>query len=359
MGNHGIVCKMTDKSRKSLAPAIITDEEWDAFMKRNNAAVINKRPESWRSKSTGEKVLSLLDVHHEIICLDTETTGTKHDSQIIQFSAIRLRLPEMTEVNRLDVYIRPEAPLEEIIVNITGITDEFLADEKSEQEVFPIIREFLGYRPFFCAFNTRFDLARIQDLYARQGENFEYDDYLDAMEMAKDQINPEDLKVHDGGKLDDGKPHYKQEVVAKFLHADEDLQFHSAIFDTVCVTRLLKIFTDEYRKAKESADIIKQIPRLVPNGCYYWQNPKMPSMQRVRVFTNLGELYIDVRTKIWMEPKKKECRGLINYIDMESLQKQCFREWHVDSIDDLIKVTRNRWKERQIKPITDADEKVS
>lgn len=39
-------------------------------------------------------------------------------------------------------YIRPVESLSEKIVELTGITDEFLADQPAEEEVFPQIMEF-------------------------------------------------------------------------------------------------------------------------------------------------------------------------------------------------------------------------
>lgn len=327
---------------------VLNEKEWCRFMENTRQFELEEKKQAWRSIKRGEKDIKILNSYTEAICLDTETTGTGHKDQIIQFSAIRIELPSYKELDRIDVYIRPDRPVRDIITEITGITNEFLALEKPEGEVFPVIKEFLGESPLIIAYNTRFDKARLEDLFKRQGEEFLPGDEIDVMEMAKDLISPEKLIIKDGSKYDDGKPHYKQEFVAPLMGADEGLSFHSAIDDTIAVLRLLRIFTKRYEELSNNATVrVKE--KVDIKSSYYWENPYKKTMMRFRVITNIGEVYLDCWTKQWCEPKNKESKGLLSFIDMEDLQAKVFRMWHVSSIEELIKVSkasRKMWEKR-------------
>ena len=325
---------------------VLNENEWKLFMENNRSVVFSDKPKAWRSLKNGKKALDIMDSYSKAICLDTETTGLTHKDQIIQFSAIKVTLPEMYEMDRMDIYIRPDKPVSPVITQITGITNEFLNTQKTEKEVFDEIRDFIGGAPLVIAYNAPFDCARLKDLYQRNGDDFEPGDVLDVMEMAKDLVQPDMLIQHDGGRYDDGKPHYKQEFVAPLLHADEGLQFHSAIDDTVAVMRLLRIFTEQYKcilNAKEKTPKEK----VEVKSAYYWENPYMKSMQRVRVMTSVGEVYLDCYTKQWNEPKNKKSKGIIDFIDMEDMENKVFRMWHVSSLKELISVSRAIYKKRK------------
>jgi len=318
----------------------ITEASWEKFLKSPAVARHAAIGAVWRNPWYGRRTLELLNGYRECICFDTETTGLTHEAQIIQFSAIRLRLPEMTEIDRMDVYIRPDAPLPPKITEITGITNDMLEDDLPEKEMFPRIRDYLGVRPpLLCGYNVRFDLERLTDLYARNHAAFPSVEYLDIMEMAKDLVNPEKV-------MEKGRPRYKQSNVAKAVHADKGIKFHSAIDDTTVVVRLLRIFADQYREREAKPAGAKTKARLI--RAFYWTNPKQKSMQRIWVYTDIGRVYIDTVGKYWREPKDKDSAGFFDAVDMEDLEAQVFRRWHVDNLDELILVTKNAAKLRGV-----------
>ena len=103
---------------------------------------------TWRTSRYKQMVIDLLKNNDTIVVLDTETVGLKKKCQIVQFSAIRYRYEKnpfsMREVERLDLYIRPDEKLPESATKVNGITNAFLSDYPDERHCFPVIKEFLS-----------------------------------------------------------------------------------------------------------------------------------------------------------------------------------------------------------------------
>lgn len=100
-----------------------------------------------------------------MIVFDTETTGLPKPEgsaiglqpQIIEFAGIKLHDETLEEVARLEFLANPGAPLPEIIIKITGLTDALLAPAKSFGANFKALAEFFLGERCMVAHNVAFD----------------------------------------------------------------------------------------------------------------------------------------------------------------------------------------------------------
>lgn len=101
----------------------------------------------------------------EAIIFDTETTGLpKANSmpldkqpQIIEFAAIRVNWRTLEELDRMTFFCKNRLPLEPIITNITGLTDEDLIDAKPFSAYYSQLAEFHLGAKHWVAHNIAFD----------------------------------------------------------------------------------------------------------------------------------------------------------------------------------------------------------
>ena len=162
----------------------------------------------WRNvEKTKNKVMPLFYANNSIVVFDTETTGLGSDAKIIQFSGIRFRITEDLQLEEdctLDLYINPEEPLSDRIVEITGITDATLEHAKTESEVFDLIQYFMETADFWSAYNCSFDLRMISQMENRLGKTIAPRECIDILKLARDLIgreNVEDYKLADSNHI--------------------------------------------------------------------------------------------------------------------------------------------------------------
>ena len=84
------------------------------------------------------------------------------NDKIIEIGAIKVINNEIVE--EFNHMINPNLSLPEIIVNITGITNNDLKDKESIELILPKFIEFIGDLPLL-AHNNSFDLSFINDLF--------------------------------------------------------------------------------------------------------------------------------------------------------------------------------------------------
>ncbi len=102
----------------------------------------------WKADNTSIiRFYQLLQQHKPFIIYDLETTGKKKDTdRIVQLSANRyeVRAGAYQLVDSINIYMKPPFPMEQSVVDIHGITNEFLKDKPREDEVFPVIYKFFA-----------------------------------------------------------------------------------------------------------------------------------------------------------------------------------------------------------------------
>ncbi|GAE87503.1 DNA polymerase III alpha subunit [Acetivibrio straminisolvens JCM 21531] len=139
-------------------------------------------------------------VDGEFVVFDIETTGLSADKdKITEIGAVKIK--EGKIVDTFSTFVNPEIPIPELIVNLTGITDDLVADAPTIDKALPQFLEFVGNSPL-VAHNAVFDTGFIRYNAFLMNKNVE-NPVIDTLELSR-QMFPE-LKKH---KLD---------IVAKHL----------------------------------------------------------------------------------------------------------------------------------------------
>ena len=157
----------------------------------------------------------------EFIVFDIETTGLSAKTcKITEIGAVKIKGGEVLE--RYNVFVNPEIPIPEEIVELTGITDEMVKDAGTIDKVLPEFLAFCGDR-LLIAHNADFDTGFIRYNANQLGIPFE-NPYLDTVALSR-YLNPE-LKKH---RLDSLAEYFE---LGGFNHhrACDDAEMLAAIF---------------------------------------------------------------------------------------------------------------------------------
>ena len=164
------------------------------------------------------------DLDGEIVCFDIETTGLSPRSDVItEIGAVVLKNGEVGE--RYSTFVNPGRPLARNIVELTGITDEMLADAPSQEEALNDFLDWVGDRPL-AAHNAEFDMSFLAEGCRRMGRPF-HNTSLDTLILSQNLL-PELSK-------------FKLDIVAEHLNLPA-FQHHRAYDDAATVAYMLQPF---------------------------------------------------------------------------------------------------------------------
>jgi DNA polymerase III alpha subunit (gram-positive type) len=298
----------------------------------------------WKYFKDVQAIINILKKYESIVIYDVETTGlNKTKDKIIQFSAIRYKLPEFKEMKRMDIYIKAPFSINGTVASEkNGITDEIL-DEKGmeEYEAFDLITEFIKEDDLIAGYNNqRFDDSLMKVLYSNYKKEFTYSDNIDVYKFIKWIIPPEDVTVEvivekDGKEKKEKKASYTLENVTNYYDPENNIVFHSSINDveaTGYVFHKTLEFAEElitkYLNEEEERSAIPRKDAKVSSIRLF--NPSK-NLRRVYVNTDQGTVYYDDLTHKWRGKKT----GIIDAIDIESVVKQVFTELGIKTESEL------------------------
>jgi len=106
----------------------------------------------------------------EYVAFDLETTGlSSRTDRIIEIGAVIMKNGK--EIDRFQTFVDPQRPLDQKIVDLTGITDKMLVGAPKIEEVLPKFLEFIGDR-VLVAHNADFDTGFIRAECSRLGYDY-------------------------------------------------------------------------------------------------------------------------------------------------------------------------------------------
>lgn len=265
--------------------------------------------EFYKSRNFVESFLKFLGENITVIVYDCETTGLSPDTNhIIQLHARKCFVSnkEIEEAECRNWYINPGYALPDKIVELTGITDEFLEDKPREEDVIDEIVEFFGNEPVCGYNNIKFDDKFLENLFARYGYEFDPEDSLDVYLVIRDIVDP--------GETENRK---LQTITEYFGFAEQINQFHNAEGDTMatmlCFNRCISLCRE-----KENDSYQNRITCIVKSVAK-WQNPRNWKQQRVYVETDNATFWFDTFEHTW---NTKQENGRICQYDIEDVIKQ-------------------------------------
>ena len=115
--------------------------------------------------------MELLHKADGYVCIDLETTGLNpRTDKIIEIGAVRVEAGGVT--GTFESLINPGRPLEERIVELTGLTDERLKGAPDITEILPAVMEFVG-EAVLLGHSVLFDYSFIKKAAVNQRIEFE------------------------------------------------------------------------------------------------------------------------------------------------------------------------------------------
>lgn len=240
-----------------------------------------------------------LSLSKDIIVYDLETTGLSPvatekqpiPSRIIEIGAIRYRIStengfSIKKVDELHRYINPGFAVSDVITDLTGLTNEFLSKQPTEEEVFDDIQDFFMDTPVSGYNVAKFDNRFMAEMYARYGAKFEPAGVIDTMLLAKDRLRKgTDVENHKLG------------TVAKYFGIE--FEAHTATADAGATAQVFQLLLNEYFTDKKEGNLPKT-GNVLPNirSAAFWDSPKW-DMKRIYFNTSAGNIYYDIIHAEW------------------------------------------------------------
>ena len=95
--------------------------------------------------------------YNDYVCIDLEMTGLSvRKREIIEFAAIKVRNGKILDT--MTALVKPKIAPEEKIMELTGITNEMLKNEKGIEDKLPIFLNFIG-EDILLGHNILFDYS--------------------------------------------------------------------------------------------------------------------------------------------------------------------------------------------------------
>lgn len=187
----------------------------------------------------------LSDVTFVVIDLETSGASASTGSAITEIGAVKVCGGDVK--GTFHTLINPSTPLSPFIVELTGITDQMLADAPSIETVLPLLCEFIGSpeESVFVAHNAPFDLSFLKTASALHGYIWPDFRALDTVKLARLVLTKDDVANYQLGTL----AHYFDTHIAPNHRALDDAQatvdvLHGVIerlgtFDIFTINQLL------------------------------------------------------------------------------------------------------------------------
>lgn len=285
-----------------------------------------------------------IKIEDEIVIFDIETTGLHPASErITEIGAVKLK--GLDVVDEFSTFVNPGMPIPSNITELTGITDDMVADAPGEAEAVNAFMKFCGNAPV-AAHNANFDVSFIRSAAARMDRDFN-NPVVDTLKIAKAALK--------------GLRNHKLDTIAKYFKLG-DFDHHRAVADAQMLCDIYLHMVNDTRKntgltyigdfntAFGSIDVKKQpyyhqiilvknevglknLYRLISasNLDYFYKKPRIPKSLLVKYREGLiigsaceaGELFRAILDKAPQE-KIEEIASFYDYLEIQPIGNNMF-----------------------------------
>lgn len=157
---------------------------------------------------------SFIDFPERYVVIDLETTGLMPNfDEIIEIAALKVNNGEI--IDTFQQLIKPEGEIDSFIQNLTGITNEMVADAPKIDDVIPLFDTFVG-NDIVVGHNVNFDVNFLYENYKNTIHRYFTNNFIDIMRIAR-KIYPE-------------LPHHRLKDIVKQCEIEETT-YHRALQD--------------------------------------------------------------------------------------------------------------------------------
>lgn len=270
----------------------------------------------WRNIDENMRRITDAARSRSLIVLNIATTGLSKNAGIIEITARRtaFRKGEFRPYDALHLYINPCMPVGKS-VEIHGITDGFLQGKPRAEQVKDIVAEFFDKKSHICSFSdypVRMMAERFDGICA---DNV----FLDLSETARDILC--------GMRL----PEKSLRMIAARCGTPFSSKKQPGVETNDILISLLNLFTREIGESAKNRGTL-HVPEVLSVN---FDKGYRASQARIYVNLDCGTIYYEQKTDYWGSPD--ETSGLVDKIDMESVQKRVLEITGCASYTDLKK----------------------
>lgn len=252
-----------------------------------------------KSKEVEEKFKDterLLVLGENFVVLDIETSGFSPNKggRIIEIGAVKLEKGVI--VDRFNELINPELKITKKITELTGITNDMVANAPVYREVLPKLYSFIGDSVVVCH-NKSFDWDRYLLHYFKNVGIVPNNDTIDTLLLARQYLP--------------GRKEYKLKSLCDELNITL-VDAHRAVNDAEATAHMLLAFKSKFSnqlsifEAIPKEKPVEQIP-VITNTIRVrrvrrWEKEakgNQPELKRLYVSLNVGVVYFDISTLSW------------------------------------------------------------
>lgn len=194
-----------------------------------------KYPSKLRDKGN-----SIIDFPNNYIIVDIETTGLSSEwDSIIEVAAIEINNGEV--VRKYQSFVEFEDELPELIIELTGITNDMLKGAPSAQEVITEFSDFIGDK-IIVGYNVNFDINFLYDYFKLVLGKDLKNDYIDCLRISR--------------KLFPEEKHHRLKDMVELLDIQVDTE-HRALSDCETTKNVFeKLYNIVIEKYNNTSDFI-------------------------------------------------------------------------------------------------------
>ena len=185
------------------------------------------------------------DLNDEIIIFDVETTGLSSTyDRMTEIGAVKMKDAEI--IDEFSSFINPGMAIPYRITELTGITNEMVADAPDEAQAIKKFFDFCSGSSVLVAHNAEFDIGMMKAACSRQNIDFNFT-YIDTIPMAQHLYK--DIK------------NYKLNTLADYLRLGK-FNHHRASDDAAVLAMIFKKMIEELKENKD-VKTVKDINRCL------------------------------------------------------------------------------------------------
>lgn len=302
----------------------------------------------WRNveKRKNEYLPLLTRKNAVFCCFDLETTGLTNDDKVIQFSAAKYTFEDnkFTEIASINTYIDPCMAIPLKITNLTGITDEILADAPKENEICQDIFEFINNSDIWFGYNIKFDIRMIKNMARRNNEIFQkhpiqVHPVIDVLEIVRDLVDTDLIGDH------------KLCNVSEYLLPGK-YKFHDAADDVRATMSVLEcLYPDMIEYKDEGRTEYSHLEKAS-----IWESPyKKEARIKLKLSDgSFGDIYYNLYEHRWECKKNAAAVRLFNSLNMADIENQFmdkYGKFGYRSVDEVgfvwLKFKKDKEKEKK------------